>query len=193
MAQRYAAPFGANQGRIYKITATGDRLTADTTDPTYANGDLIACLQSLGWDFEMINVEQEGNDTVCDVFSKTKNLTFELGIGGLDLDLYETFLGVTATDFGDGSYVDITKDDVRGEFGIIVKAINSSGGDTHIVLFRCTAQEGPGNGFEQGGHHDESWSGIARESYYGDGVFARIIHHTTAESVPAVWPGNAAY
>ena len=176
MAQRYAAPFGANQGRIYKITATGDRLTADTTDPTYATGDLISCLQSLAWDFEMINVEQEGNDSVCDIFSKTKNLTFELGIGGLDLDLYETFLGATVTDFADGTYIDINKDDIRGEFGII-----------------CKAQEGPGNGFEQGSHHDESWSGIARESYYGDGLFARVIHHTAAESVPATWPGNAAY
>lgn len=193
MAQRFAAPFGCNQGRMYKITATGDRLTADTTDPTYATGRLISCIQSLAWDFERTYVEQEGNDTVCDVRSFVKNLTFELGMGGLDLDLYATMLGVTATDFADGSYIDINKDDIAGEFGLIGRAKNSAGGDTHIVLFRCMQSEGPGNGFEQGSHHDESWSGIVRESYYGDGVFARVIHHTAAEEIPATWPGNAAY
>lgn len=193
MAQRSAAPFGCNQGRIYKITATGDRLTADTTDPTYATGDLIACIQTFNWSPEITTVRQEGNDSICNVFSKTMNLTFELGIGGLDMDLYETLLGVTVTDFADGTYLDITKDDIPAEFGCIVRALNASSGDTHIQLFRCKAEEGPGGGHEQGSAHDETWSGLALESYYGDGVFARIIHHTTAEVVPATWPGNTAY
>lgn len=189
----WSKPVGANQGRIYPITATGDVLTGGVTDPTYGTSLLIGCLQTFQWDRDVLVVETEGNDTICDVFKKTRKLTFELGLSGVDLNLYEQFTGDTAVDFAGGSYIDLLTDSIPGEFGIIVRALNSAGGDTHIILWRAGANEGPGNGFEQGSAHDESWSGDALVSYYGDGSFGRIINHEVLIDVPAVWPGTTPY
>lgn len=191
----WQAPFGAYEGRLYKITATGDQLSGGSTDPTYANGLLIACLETLTWGRELINAELEGNDTVCDVYVKTKKATFELGMGGLDIEQWEILMGATAQDFGGGddTYIDITENDVPAEFGLIVAARNSQGGDTHFVIMRAKAVDGPGGELAQGAHYEESWGGDGLRSYYGDGVFVRVIHHEAATAVPAVWPGNAAY
>lgn len=191
----WQAPFGAHEGRLYKITATGDKLSGGSTDPTYASGQLIACLESLAWGREMINAELEGNDTVCDVFVKTKKATFELGLGGLDIEQWETLMGATAADFGagDDTYIDISEDDVPAEFGLIIAARNSRGGDTHVIIWRAKALEGPGGEFAQGAHYEESWSGDGLTSYYGDGKFVRVIHHEAATAVPATWPGTTPY
>lgn len=191
----WQAPFGANQGRLYAITDVGNRLSGGVTDPTYADGLLIACLESLAWGREMIQAEMEGNDTVCDVFVKTKKATFELGLGGLDLNLWEILMGGTAADFGGGtdSYIDITEDDIPGEFGLIVRALNSNGGDTHFIIWRAKANDGPGGELGQGAHYEESWSGDGLRSYYGSGAFVRVMHHDVAVDVPEVWPGTTPY
>lgn len=189
----WSKPVGCNQGRIYPISSTGDRLTGGVTDPVYGTSQLIGCLQTFDWDREVLVVEIEGNDTICDVFSKTTKLTFELGLSGVDLNLMEVFTGDTAVDFAGGSYIDLLSESIPGEFGVIVRALNTRGGDTHIVLWRARANEGPGAGFEQGSEHAQTWSGDALVSYYGDGSFGRIINHTTLTAVPSVWPGTTPY
>lgn len=189
----WSKPVGCNQGRIYPITATGNRLEGGVTDPTYGTSQLIGCLQNFQFDREVLVVEIEGNDTICDVFSKTTKLTFELGVSGIDLNLMATLTGDTATDFVGGSYIDLLSESVPGEFGVIVRALNTRGGDSHIVLYRARANEGPGAGFEQGSEHAQSWSGDALVSYYGDGAFGRIINHTAQTAVPSTWPGTTAY
>lgn len=190
-----AKPVGAHEGYFYEITATGDQLEGGATDPTYATGHLIPCLQSLAWGREIVESELEGNDDVCDVWIRTKQGTFELGMGGLDMIAYDRLLGVTSADFGAGnnSYIDIGLDDIPEYFGLICRAVNSSGGDTHIQIFRAKAKDGPGGSFEQGSHYAESWSGVAHQSYYGDRVLIRVINHETAAAIPATWPGNTPY
>lgn len=191
----WQAPFGAHEGRIFPITATGDHLSGGSTDPTYGTGRLVACLEGLGWGRELINAELEGNDTVCDVYVKTKKVTFELSMGGLDIEQWEVLMGATAQDFGagDNTYIDITEDDVPEEFGLIIASRNSRGGDTHFIIFRAKALEGPGGENVQGAHYEEAWSGDGLRSYYGDGVFIRVIHHAAATAIPATWPGNTPY
>jgi len=191
----WQAPFGAHEGRLYKITDPGNRLSGGVTDPTYEDGRLIACLETLNWGREIINAELEGNDTVCDVYVKSKKATFELGLGGLDINQWELLIGATPQDFGagDNTYIDIGEDDVPAEFGLIIAARNSRGGDTHVIIFRAKATDGPGGEFAQGAHYEESWSGDGLRSYYGNGAFVRLIHHEVAMEVPEVWPGNTPY
>lgn len=185
----YAAPFGTDQGVMFKITAIGTLISGSSTPPTYAAGSVFQCIQSLQWGRELVEAQLEGGNTVCDDYSALKNLTFTLGIGGLDLNKWETFLGATASDLASGgSFVDHGFSDVGAEFGLIVRAPNSSGGDTHWAIFRCKVKEGPGGELSQGNHYAEEWSGIGLKDYYNLNKGIRAIHHTVLTAIPTTWP-----
>lgn len=190
MAQDINKPFGLLAAGLYEIT--------DAVTPTYENKVSIPCPISLEFDREITEAELEGGDVVCDVVVKNRNLTFTLTFGGTDLAVWAIVLGESdPTDGGSTpnayTYIDIESTATPREFGLIAQATNSAGGDTHIILFRCMAKEGPGGAFSQGEHLTTEFSGIGRERPPSGTEFARILNHETRQAVPTAWPGTTAY
>lgn len=190
MSQNLAKPFGVADIQIYELTAPAT--------PTYADGVDIPCIQSVTFGREVLSAKLEGDDSVCDIIAVNKNLTFEFTSGGVALDIWAILLNESdPTDSGttpnEVTYLDITDDPTTREFAWIAQSTNSSGGDTHLQMFRCTALEGPDTELASEAHATATWSGEGIQSPHGGSIFLRIMNHETATPIPAAWPAETVY
>lgn len=183
-------PFGCAGLELYELT--------DAATPTYADAVDVPCIQSVTFGREIANAKLRGDDSVCDVIAVNKNLTFEFTSGGVALDIWAILLNeADPTDYGTGdneaTYLDLTDSPTTREFGWIAQATNSSGGDTHLQMFRCTSLEGPDPEFADESHATSTFSGEGIQSPHGGSIFLRIMNHKTATPIPTAWPAETAY
>lgn len=128
-------PFGLRDVKITPINADGSLGTAV---------DLPAAQTfsfSEAEDFE----ELRGDDGVVAIRGKGASVEWELESGGISLEAYKVFAGGTIT--SSGTTPDLVKTfskvatDSRPYFKVEGQAISDSGGDFHVVLYKCRCSD----------------------------------------------------
>jgi hypothetical protein len=130
--------FGAADAKLFKMTA-------DTSggSTTYDNGVDVPGVQVLDITPEFINVELLGDNTVVDIYSRTKKIKGKMSFAKMSLDILKIILGGTLTDTGEGTSAqrrtyDVKKTDIPGYFKIEL-AVDYTGSENagegwHVVL-----------------------------------------------------------
>jgi hypothetical protein len=84
-----------------------------------------------------------GDDAIVAIHGKGPQINWELGHGGVSLQALQTMNGGTITTTGTGATMKTTYAkgslDVRPYFKVEGQAISDSGGDFHVVVYRCRA------------------------------------------------------
>lgn len=131
----YALPYGLRDVKVRPIDAAG---------VVGASVDLPASRTfsfSEAEDFE----ELRGDDRVIAIRGKGPKVEWELESGGISLEAYRVMAGGTLSTTGvTPNVVKSFKKldtDARPYFQVEGQAISDSGGDFHVVLFRCRASD----------------------------------------------------
>lgn len=131
----YALPYGLRDVKLRPIDAAG---------VVGASVDLPASRTfsfSEAEDFE----ELRGDDRVIAIRGKGPKVEWELESGGISLEAYQIMAGGTLST--SGVTPNVVKSfkkldtDARPYFQVEGQAISDSGGDFHVVLFRCRASD----------------------------------------------------
>lgn len=132
-----ALPYGL---RDVKLTAYTNATTLATTAVDLPNSRTFSFEEAE--DFE----ELRGDDKVVATRGKGPSVSWELESGGISFEAYQVMNGGTVTVTGVEPAVSKKYSkkatDSRPEFKVEGQAISESGGDFHVVLYRCKATEG---------------------------------------------------
>lgn len=128
-----ALPFGLRDVKLRPIDATGVvGVSVDLPNSrTFSFGEAE--------DFEQLR----GDDTVVAMRGKGATVDWELEAGGISLNAYKILAGGTTTTSGVSPNTKTTysktSTDARPYFQVEGQAISDSGGDFHVLLYRCRA------------------------------------------------------
>lgn len=117
------------------------------TDPTTLAATSVDLPNSRTFTFEEAESFEElrGDDKVVATRGKGPSVNWSLEAGGISLEAYQVINGgtVTVTGVAPASVQTYTKKatDARPEFKVEGQAISESGGDFHVVLYRCKATD----------------------------------------------------
>jgi len=131
-----ALPYGL---RDVKLTAYTNATTLATTSVDLPNSRTFSFEEAE--DFE----ELRGDDKVVATRGMGPSVSWELESGGISFEAYQVMNGGTVTTTGVEPAI-VKKyskkaTDARPEFKVEGQAISESGGDFHVVLYRCKATE----------------------------------------------------
>lgn len=131
-----------------------------------------------------------GDDKIVTTRGQGPNVEWELEAGGISLAALKVMNGGTVTVSGTGSdtTVKYTKKvtDARPEFRCEGRAISESGGDFHVVLYRCKANSSIEGSLEDGTFWLTSASGLAlavNDGGANQDILYDFIHNEQAEAV----------
>lgn len=133
--------FGAADAKLFKMTA--DTQGGSTT---FANGVDVPGVQVLDINPEFTNVELRGDNTVVDIYTRTKKIKGKLGWAKMSLDILKILFGGTITDTGEGTSsqrrtYDTYSTDIPGywklELAVDYTGSENSGEGWHVVLPKC--------------------------------------------------------
>lgn len=132
MALAETLPYGL---RDVKLTAYTNSNTLAATSVDLPNSRTLSFEEAE--DFE----ELRGDDKVVATRGKGASVNWSLESGGISLEAYQTMAGGTITSSGTTPAQKKTYQkkvtDARPEFKAEGQAISESGGDFHVVLYRC--------------------------------------------------------
>lgn len=132
-----ALPYGL---RDVKLTAYTNATTLAATTVDLPNSRTFSFEEAE--DFE----ELRGDDKVVATRGKGPSVSWELESGGISFEAYQVMNGGTVTSTGVAPNLSKKYSkkatDSRPEFKTEGQAISESGGDFHVVLYRCKATEG---------------------------------------------------
>lgn len=128
-------PFGLRDVRLTPILANGTLDTANKVDLPVARVFSFSETE----DFETL----EGDDTTAATHGKGPIVEWELEGGGISMSVWKVLAGGTTTASGTTPnqklvYSKLTTD-ARPYFQVEGQAISDSGGDFHMVVYRCKA------------------------------------------------------
>ncbi len=129
-------PYGL---RDVKLTAYTNTTTLAGTTVDLPNGRTFTFEEAE--DFE----ELRGDDKVVATRGKGASVNWSLEAGGISLEAYQTMNGGTVTSSGTTpAQIKTYKKkvtDAKPEFKVEGQAISESGGDFHVILWRCKATD----------------------------------------------------
>lgn len=132
-----ALPYGL---RDVKLTAYTNASTLAATAVDLPNSRTFSFEEAE--DFE----ELRGDDKVVATRGMGPSVSWELESGGISFEAYQVMNGGTITSTGVTPAISKKYSkkatDARPEFKVEGQAISESGGDFHVVLYRCKATEG---------------------------------------------------
>lgn len=138
-------PYGL---RDVKLTGYTNATTLATTSVDLPNSRVFSFEESE--EFE----ELRGDDKVVATAGRGASVAWELEAGGIDLEAYQVMNGGTVTETGVDPDIGRTYSkkvtDRRPEFKVEGQAISESGGDFHVVLYRCKVTESLSGTLEDG-------------------------------------------
>lgn len=125
-------PYGLRDVRVYPLTAETPGSGVDLP-----NGRTLSFAEAESFD------ELRGDDGLVAVHGKGPSVDWELEEGGISLAAVQVIYGGTITTTGTtpNQVQKFTKKgtDLRPYFKVEGQAISDSGGDFHVVLYRCRA------------------------------------------------------
>jgi len=141
MLPEHAIPYGLRDVKIREIDQQGE-VTGSAID--------LPASQTFSFSEEEEFEELRGDDRVITARGSGATVEWELESGGISLEAYRAINGGTIVeeeDSGDpGTIISKTYSkkvtDQRPFFQVEGKAISDSGGDFHVLVYRCRATEG---------------------------------------------------
>lgn len=128
-----ALPFGLRQVKLVPLDNSGAEITASAqmlpASRTFSFGEAE--------DFENL----DGDDRRWASHGSGPTVEWDLEGGGISLEVWAILSGATVTTAGGGGQKKLTKlvEDSRPYFNVYGRAISDSGGDFHMVVYRCKA------------------------------------------------------
>lgn len=169
-------PFGLREVKIAAMTAEG----------TYAASVALPSARIFSFseseDFE----ELRGDDKVIAIRGKGPAVEWELEEGGISLDAYKILVGGAIVDTGTTpnqkrTYTKLATD-ARPYFKVEGRAISDSGGDFHVVLYKCRV-----DGDVEGAMNDgEFWITKASGKAVGASTDSKIYEFIQNETAAAI-------
>jgi hypothetical protein len=148
-----ALPFGVRDCKVYPIDATG----------TVGTGVDLPAIQTLAFSETEDSTELRGDDTVVATHGSGATGTWSLEAGGISLEAYVVMVGGTLTTTGATPNIKKTVSKLttqsRPYFKVEGQAISDSGGDVHIIIFKCKADGDVGGEFADNAFYVTSLSG----------------------------------
>lgn len=136
--------------------------------------------------------ELRGDDKVVATRGRGASVSWELESGGISLEAYQTMAGgvIVSTGTAGTAKKTFTKKvtDARPQFKVEGQAISESGGDFHVVLYRCKASDSLSGTLEDGTFWLTSGSGTALPSQLVGSidVLYDFVQNETATAIGAV-------
>jgi hypothetical protein len=184
MPQGTAYPFGL---RDIKITPITNAVTETLGTPL----DMPAA-RTMSFTEAEDYEELRGDDKTITARGLGASVDWDLESGGISLPIYRAIAGGTLTETG-VTPAQITKirklaTDARPFFKAEGQALSDSGGDVHVVLFRCRATGDIEGEFSDGSFYLTQCSGQAFPSQNATSIDALydIIQNETVTAIPAV-------
>lgn len=160
-----ALPYGL---RDVKLTAYTDAAgtVLDTTSVDLPNARTFTFSESENFE------DLRGDDRLVATHGSGAEVSWELEAGGLPLEAYQIMSGGVVTEAGvtPSQVKTFSKKvtDARPYFRVEGQAISDSGGDVHVVLFRCKATGELSGEFSDGAFFLTAASGVALAVPSGD-------------------------
>lgn len=181
-------------GTAYPFGLRDVKLTPFTDQTTEALGTPVDLPASRTFSFTESEDYEElrGDDKIITARGLGASVDWELEGGGLSLDVYKIIAGGTLTDSGTtpNQVRKFTKKatDARPFFRAEGQAMSDSGGDVHVVLYRCRATGDIEGEFADGSFYLTQCSGQAFPSQASGTLDALydIIQNETVTPIPAV-------
>lgn len=145
----------------------------------------LPAAQTLSFNETLITGELRGNDVVVSQVSFTDKIEWEMESGGLSLEALAVMTGRTIALTGTGA-AEVNTMTLRGGesypwFEMRGRALTDSGGDVHVVLYKCRLTEGIKGEFADGEFFVQSCSGVAIDN---GTKLADIVQNETAVALP---------
>lgn len=177
-----ALPYGL---RDVKLTAYTDAAgtVLDTTSVDLPNARTFTFSESENFE------DLRGDDRLVATHGSGAEVSWELEAGGLPLEAYQIMSGGTVTEAGvtpaQSKTFSKKVTDSRPYFQVEGQAISDSGGDVHVVLFRCKATGELSGEFSDGAFFLTSASGVALAVPSGDNAdkIYEFIQNETAVAI----------
>lgn len=123
-------PFGCHDIKLFSLTGEVPGSPVDLPNS-----------QTLSFAEAEAFVQLRGDDGLVAIHGKGPAVNWDLEEGGISLQAYQTMNGGTLTTTGvtpnQVTRYDKTGNDVRPYFTVEGQAISDSGGDFHVVIYRC--------------------------------------------------------
>lgn len=137
-----ALPFGLRQVKLVPLDSKGDEITAETVALPASRTFSF----SEAEDYETL----DGDDRRWASHGAGPIVEWELEGGGINLNTWAVLSGGTVTEAaGKKSFTKLVTDQ-RPYFNVYGRAISDSGGDFHMVVYRCKADGGLEASMENG-------------------------------------------
>lgn len=185
-----AIPYGMRQVQLTPFTdLTATAYAASSVRLPYSQTFTFADTEDFA--------EMRGDDQLITAHGQGTVVDWELEAGGISLEAYKTIAGGTLVITGVSpnvkkTYTKYTTDAVEASkytrpfFKAEGRAISDSGGDFHLVCYRCRATDDISGEFKDG----EFWTTGAKGTGFGSLVPADLnkaydlVHNETAEVIP---------
>lgn len=145
----------------------------------------LPAAQKLTFNETLVTGELRGNDTVVSQVSFTDKIEWELESGGISLEAFAAMTGRSIVLSGTGAAEVNTMTLRAGEsypwFELRGRALTDSGGDIHVVLYKCRLTEGMSGEFADSEFFIQSCSGVAIDN---GTKMADIVQNETAAALP---------
>lgn len=170
-------PFGLRDVKVATLTAAG------------AKGTLVDLPNARTFSFEEAEDFEElrGDDKVVATRGLGASVDWELEAGGISLEALVVLNGGTLVTTGVTPNIKKTytkkSTDQRPEFFVEGQALSESGGDFHVVLYRCKATDGISGELADGSFFLTSGSGTAlpsKNATTADAIYDFVQNETTA-------------
>lgn len=124
-----ALPFGLRQVKLVPVSSTGLEITAQA--------QMLPASRTFSFseseDFENL----DGDDRRWASHGSGPTVEWDLEGGGISLEVWAILSGATVTSGGGTKTLTKLVEDSRPEFNVYGRAISDSGGDFHMVVYRC--------------------------------------------------------
>lgn len=189
--------FGVKDAKFFPLTAEGDLCeTGGIVNPTYGDGIDIPGIQSMTWEAELTEAENNGDDDVCCEISRPKLYNISLEHCGIDPAFMAEVFGHTQETFTDsGANADavatmINRSDAFQYGALVVQAVGcDDASDVHVIFWKVRLRTGPGGTFAFEDFYNSAYEATAKSGPVVCGEFYRILEHPSeAIDIPTTFP-----
>ncbi len=173
-------PFGLRKIHLFPLSAAGTRVAGQSV--------FLPASRTLSFSEAVDSEDLQAEDSLYASHQSNMRVEWDLEGGGVSLAVLKVLTGGTITETGttpnQKNVFTKLKSDDRSYFDIEGQAISDSGGDFHVVLYRCKCDDAIEAQFDQGSFTMTSTSGKA----YGDLSTSKLYDFTQNETATAITP-----
>lgn len=191
--------YGLRDAKWYPQLTTGDVCDGGVIQPTYGPGIDIGCVKTLQWEADVVEAEDEGDDTTCCEVARTKKYNLTITHGGINSDLVAALRGASQVAYVagliNGERTSVSCSDSLQYGAIIGQSVNcDETGDMHVVFPNVKIKTGPAGSFANNAFFESTFTGSVYKSGYDCCEFYHLLEHAAdVIAIPTVFPGNSNY